>query len=744
MLKRLRSSDWVDFGLIPVLLLFLSLFFFWRLWTPEPADRVTLLAGDFTLQYYAFSDYQAERLAQGQIPLWNPYSNAGTPFIADPQAAAWYPLRWLFIAQAGPGNWSIAAFLREIIFHYWLAGLLMYAFLRDLVQQRGAALFGAVLFAYSGYHVSYPMLQVSILESGVWLPLILLALRRAVMVPAQRWQWAVLAALAFALSILAGHPQVILYVGYMAGAYLLFLGWQQRMHLVQFILLGVAVFGLGGALGAIQLLPSAEAFALTSRAETLSYVEKGVGYRLVDILQFLLPNMTSWSPLYIGMAGILLAVSALWLLKSTEVFFWAGTIVVTLLLSFGMNTALYDLIYVVLPGGSLFREQERVTLLLLFALVVLAVIQLDWILTLSPDTDDSRRRRFGWLIGGVVIIWGGFLLLGSVFGAALGIEDGLLGRLAFVFLMAALFAWWFFSQKLGSSASVSAGFVVALLVIDLFSIGMRSFNFVPGTMSDQLNAPVMLETLSAAPADVTWRVDGSGGVQSYGTYYRIPDIYNTGPIELEAVRALRQIPVDRFWEVLAVRYLTVRDAPADGLDAVLLGEGTNLHEQDYRLYELTDPRPMAWLVYDYLIGHNPAFTREIMADSQVNLREMAVTVGALPFDLLGERPSLASVQDFTRLSPEELTMTVSTGENALLTLAIPNYPGWQVTVDNEPVAIVDTYAGLIGVPIGPGEDQQVRLVFRPITVYLGAIISGLALLLVIIVGSFPLWRRISS
>jgi uncharacterized membrane protein YfhO len=120
-----------------------------------------------------------------------------------------------------------------------------------------------------------------------------------------------------------------------------------------------------------------------------------------------------------------------------------------------------------------------------------------------------------------------------------------------------------------------------------------------------------------------------------------------------------------------------------------------------------------------------------MSDARINLREMGVTTQALPFALSGVRPSGASVTDFVRVSPERLEMTVNTSENALLTLALAQYPGWRATVDGVDVPLIDTYAGLIGVPITAGEGLRVVVEFVPTTVYVGGVVSVVALVVMV-------------
>ncbi len=67
-------------------LIILWILFFWRLYTPTPADRVFITQSDFSSQYYNFSMYQARRFDAGSLlPAWNPYNYGGSPFLADPQ-----------------------------------------------------------------------------------------------------------------------------------------------------------------------------------------------------------------------------------------------------------------------------------------------------------------------------------------------------------------------------------------------------------------------------------------------------------------------------------------------------------------------------------------------------------------------------------------------------------------------------------------------------------------------------------
>src|SRR5690606_28264183 len=115
-----------------------------------------------------------------EIPLWNPYNMAGHPFLADTQAAVFYPPRLLTIAASRfTGGFTYATLQAEALLHYWIGAVLMYLFVRRLTASYLAGLVSALTLTFGGYQTGYPPLQLAILEAGVWLPLALLGLTRA-------------------------------------------------------------------------------------------------------------------------------------------------------------------------------------------------------------------------------------------------------------------------------------------------------------------------------------------------------------------------------------------------------------------------------------------------------------------------------------------------------------------------------------------------------------------------------------
>ena len=367
--------------------------FFWQLLTPTHADRMIFRQGDFPLHFFSFSSYQAERLWDGEIPLWDPYNYGGDPFAANVQSEVWYPPRWIAIALAGEGGWQIESHQLEVAAHYWLASLMMYAFLRVLVKRPWAALIGAVLWAYGGYLTGYPMLQPSILEAVTWLPLMMLGVHLSITDPRWSAPGMVLAALMVGLSFLGGHTQTIMQMAYLAAAYIVYLGWQHKLTLRNIVWRIAVLGGLGMALCAVQLLPALEFMRLSYRTETFHYADTSVGFTVTEWAQILWPRLfdAEYWPLYLGVPGLLLAISAI--LRSTrQHLFWIGAIAIGLWLSLGGYSIVYDVFYLLVPGFSTFREQERAASIAVFSLVVLVAHEIDWLLG-SPRVPTGSRRN---------------------------------------------------------------------------------------------------------------------------------------------------------------------------------------------------------------------------------------------------------------------------------------------------------------------------------------------------------------
>ncbi|HMR67298.1 MAG TPA: hypothetical protein PKE64_25075, partial [Anaerolineae bacterium] len=145
-------KGWSRFdGLVLVVFALLVGLFYWRILTPNLADRQSFPPGDFHAQFWAFATFEVRELSAGRLPLWNPYTFAGAPFWADVQSAVFYLPSLLTILLSAPWGFSLFALELEAIAHVWLAAVFMYLFGRALTQSRSAAFIAALTFTFSGY-----------------------------------------------------------------------------------------------------------------------------------------------------------------------------------------------------------------------------------------------------------------------------------------------------------------------------------------------------------------------------------------------------------------------------------------------------------------------------------------------------------------------------------------------------------------------------------------------------------------
>lgn len=240
------------------------------------------VAGTTDLGSYFVPKYQyaADRIADGELPQWNPYEFGGIPFLATIQPGVFYPpLRAAYALLSGEDAYRVL-----FVAHLVVAALGAMLLARDL----GLRLWPAVLAAA---WVTQPTWLVRLydhpiyLTGATWIPYLLLVSRRLVQEPTARR--AALLGLLAALLAVSGYPPLVLATGY-----LLLLGlpfWlleeratQRRVHVGAVLGALAAAALLAALLAAVQLLPLLELSRLTNRA----LESESARARLADLAKF--------------------------------------------------------------------------------------------------------------------------------------------------------------------------------------------------------------------------------------------------------------------------------------------------------------------------------------------------------------------------------------------------------------------------------------------------------------------------
>lgn len=762
MRKRVISLFSLPSTLAVILLIALWGLYFWRIFTPNEADALSLTDGDFSGQFVAFMGYQTTRLAEGKIPLWNPYNFAGHPFLADTQSAVFYPPRLLTVGVLGadPAPSAIYAALQtEMALHVLLGTLLMYAFVRRVIARGGASgpvaavggVVAALTYGYGGYVSGYPQLQLAVLEAGVWLPLVLLGLFEATESGDLRanWRCIVLAGTAMGLSLLAGHPQTSYFMLLIAVAFLAVRLWPdvtgcKLRPWLRRLIPAVLLFGVvAGGLAAVQLLPGLEYLQHTTRA-TMSVDAKGNGFPFADLAQIILPGyLTEWSPLYVGISGLALIAWAIWQNVPYSRYF-GGVALIGLGWSFGAGTVIYDAVYVLLPGANWFRGQERAAFIVAQSASVLAGLGAAHLLQhiQSTETKHFERGLIG-LLAGCGLLTGGFFVLAQQW------EDhaDALQAATFATILAAL-TLVVFRQMRRWDGLAPAAVLIALIVFDLFSVTLGATNYDPVPAGDRLPEPALIAELGAALPPGA-RIDGTRGLgpTNYGTLYAVPDIHGISPLELGSIHAIRtELPPGRMWDLLAVDTVLSdwEELPVPSTITATADDGLG----SYNAHHLDDPRGFAHLTYGATVVGADAEAYGLLREPGYDTRQWAIVDRNPYVDLPGSAPDTPGTATITRFEPEEIVISVETPTAAILTLALPHYPGWHVTLSSTDVDsfranpdILRAYGGLSAVALPVKGTYTVRLTYRPWTFTVGAVISVITLLALLVVALSGIWAR---
>ena len=371
-----RWGPFLAIAIFPLLLLWRPLFageaFFW---------------GTPLLQFIPWQRLGSELWRAGHLPLWNPFVGCGAPLAANYQTAAFYPLNalGLVLPVEVALNWATAL-------HLALAGWGMFRWIKSLGSGSFPALIGALALEGSGFLVSRAGLFPSVVFTFPWLAIWLW--RAEVLTQRRRLRDALWLGLTLGLGLLAGHAQTAFYGGLLLTAYLLFRGAhhpQRFPHLFGLCTLA-AVAGL--ALAAVQLLPTAELMLQSHRATGVGE-EFAMTYSLWPwrLITFAAPDFFGapgagtyrgypnyWEGAgYIGLLPLVLALGAVLFRnrqrtksERAQIWFWATTVVLSILLALGKNTPVFPFLFRYVPTFDLFQAPARWLAIATVGLAVLA------------------------------------------------------------------------------------------------------------------------------------------------------------------------------------------------------------------------------------------------------------------------------------------------------------------------------------------------------------------------------------
>jgi hypothetical protein len=706
-------------------LLLLSVFH--RAW--GAGGPASVFGWDCLREYWPDLVFQANALADGELPLWNPHALGGYPFYGDPQTGLFSPVNWLLWLAAwlsgSTGPWLIVV---KVFLYLWLGMVGMHLLVARRTSSELAAAAAAIV-----YLLGSPLLvhkNSSLLWPMLLLPWLILALDRLWAVPDRRRA----AALALALWACgsAGSPHgfffaLLVIVPY--GAFRLLARPREAPGEIRRTAPWIA---LAGGISLLLLLgtflPAAQVVDATPRADRgLDYVLQGsLAWR--DLGELLAPNLdTNWmKDIYLGPLCLVAALVAVALARPgterRERLFWLALAAFSILCALGQSGGVLAPLADHAPGFGLFRIAYRYKMITAFALAVLAG---DGVAAVLRGSLADRRR---WIAIGLTGAW-----LLAMFAVVTGILPAgearpesaapifalLFGGSSVMLLMAAGFV-----PRLSRWLAVGA---LTLALIDLWIAGQSKVAILQPPPARARDTAVLAKLGGPDPeyryakrgvlGDHAAIVHGRRELTGYPNPFvlaRMDDVIARAP---RSVALLRQFNV-RWW-------LGSRPPPGGGAQAI--GPG---------VYQLDDPVPVA-RVY-YAVEMLPA-RRILDRLARAPAPEVALIdpADAGPIALSGalEPPGDGRVIHRRR---NRVEVEIEAKHPGVLVLNESYFAGWNARVDGASAPVFRANYALRGVSVPAGAR---RVVFEFAPPGLSMSLVGFALGLILLCGAAAPWRR---
>jgi len=361
----------------------------------------TFFYRDFGVLAYPTVHYAREAFWRGELPLWNPLSHCGVPFLAQWGTMVLYPGALIYLLLPLP--WSLNVFC---LAHLWLAGYGLYHLARGWTGNPFAAGIAGVAFTFSGVSFS-SLLWPNYTAALGWMPWVVLAAGRA----GQEGRRAlVVAAFAGALQLLTGVPEIIaltwLVVSVLALGGLVADPPGKPGRSWRLLTRPTAALALALALSAAQLLPFLDLWAHSQRIAASAASKWALppwGWAnlvapLVHCYQtppgvFFQQGQEFFSSVYMGAGVVMLAALAVLQSRSPRVWILGTLALLGIWLALGDRGLLLGWLAKVAPPVAWVRYPVKFLLLTAFVLPLLAAFALnDWLSAAESACGRGERR----------------------------------------------------------------------------------------------------------------------------------------------------------------------------------------------------------------------------------------------------------------------------------------------------------------------------------------------------------------
>lgn len=694
--------------------------------------------------------------------MWNPYYFVGMPLLANFQSAVFSYVNILFLFFSKPFAWSLGVMLSSL-----LTMLAMYVFLRHKKCAPISSLLGAIVFSLSGFEIAWMEYNVHG-HTALFLPLLLLSIDK---IFANKLRYLFLLPFFVAFQIFAGYIPVVIYSYLICFFYILwFYGIPQlRQKKIDKKTIYLAIFWfLGIMIAAIQILPGFELTKNSVRSiDQVVSASNASFLPLKNLITFFAPDFFG-NPvtgnyfgsayydnfyLFIGTGTLILVFfTLLYLKKCKEVLFWWGTVVFSFILIFKNPIGLILEKLLFLSGGV----AAKALFITDFSLALLAGFGFDLFLK-----EEAKKRKKIFISIILLFILFLFCLL-SAMKLGQNYQTVAIRNLAIPF-----FGLFFSSVAL--LMMIKFPKVNLLRYLFLFIISSQLLysakKYLPFSKIELLfpKTPVIEYLQNQTKDSPPFRVElgkviPQNFLMSYGiqTSSGYDALLPKRTAEFFSILQIKEIDrrLSRVWLIenynsplfplLNTKYILVKKINKEGY---FTPEGDSpfqfepgkrfkkvFEDKTVMVYEDKLFYPRALLIYDFVIADTPTkmlsylnskidFTKTVILEKPINISQTGTGIVELISD-----------------NPLKKVMRVETDKPGVLFIAENYFPGWKAYIngsDSEILRANYTFMALV-VPSGKSE---IDLIYQPKSFSLGARISGISFLGLLVMGIYLLWKN---
>jgi len=681
----------------------------------QPLTTRTFFFRDLYLLFYPKKHFFIESIRNGHLPLWDPLTNGGQPYLVSPANTALHPSNLLYFVLE-----PLTAFNVILVLHFVLCAVAAYVLARVIGLSRAAAFTAGAVFSLCGYSLSTANLMPALLGLP-WIPLTIALTHRA-LTRNRSLAWPAIAA---SIPLFSGAAELAAMLFLTLIIWIAFGRYEQIRPRAR-IAAAAIIIAFAAGLSLIATLPATSMVRQSSRRQRLTYQTFASWsvhpYRFPELVvpRFFGPTdgirdsgywgqafETEGFPyilsIYFGIPALLLAAAGA--RRRPEL---AAIAVIAIVLSIGSRLPGFRLLWY-LPVVSIFRYPVKAILISILPIALLA----------GYGVETFRDRR--WLGAGIAATSTAIALSLMHSNASLA--------LSFVHAAVAALALTFAARLPSHRAAALAAIVFA----DLAIAGARVNVYGPRALFDEppLAAEVkrqigdgrfwsMKHVIAiAAPANdiywlARWQMATLNGYAA--SSFGIPAIYHHDYDGLapRRIAALSMI-IDRLPPQRRQRLL-------DRGNVRIFSTTTNAKTVLHRNPSAVAARFVSSV--DAAGSENAAanhFLAATLDDARVILETPPTPVGNCG----------TSIVTTQRISTDEVRYQFDAPCAGYVVFADTSYEGWTATLDRHPVPIVNADFAFSAVSVPPGRHEIVRS-YRPPLFAAGALGSLLSLLLLVL------------